>query len=93
MSAGNTGTATNNSRVLLVVWIILLGLTAGSYWISYVDRGSIAATAFGVLALAILKGHLIAGLFMEMIHAPRIWAFAMSGFLLMLGGSLIALFS
>lgn len=81
------------SRILIVSWIILLGSTGGSFWISDVDRGSTASTALGVLGLATLKAHLVAGVFMEMVHAPRVWAFVMSGFLLMLGASLIALLS
>ena len=96
MDAANTDAMTTSeathSRLLLVTWIFLLALTVGSYWISDVDDESGATTAIAVLGLATWKAHLVAGVFMEMRQAPRVWAAVMSGFLLALGGSLIALY-
>ncbi len=80
-------------RTLSLAWVILLGLTAGSFLISDRGNGSMSATALAVIGLATLKAHLVAGLFMELIQAPRIWTVAMSAFLLLLGGSLIVLLS
>jgi hypothetical protein len=93
MTANHAKSLTSTARILIVGWLVLLGLTAGSFWISDADGGAVSATALAVLGLATLKAHFVAGLFMEMLHAPRIWAIAMSAFLLMLGGALIALFS
>ena len=84
--------ATMKLRILTLAWIVLLGLTAGSFWIAEGAGDSKSSTAFAVLGFATLKAHLVAGLFMEMIHAPRIWAVAMSAFLSTLGGALIVLF-
>jgi len=73
-----------HARVLLVTWLGLISLTVGSFWLADAGVGPlpIAATAGGVLGLAVLKSHLIAGVYMEMGKGPRVWAFAMSGFLL-----------
>ncbi len=78
-------------RWLLVTWAALLTLTAASYWIAEVQVGLGGASARLVLGIAVLKAHLIAGVFMEMLAAPRVWALAMSGFLLGLTGLLVAL--
>ena len=81
-----------DARLLFACWTFLLALTAGSFWIAEVDIGSHATTAGVVLGIAAVKAHLIAGVFMEMIQAPRAWAIALSGFLVALTGLLIALF-
>jgi heme/copper-type cytochrome/quinol oxidase subunit 4 len=81
-----------DARLLFACWIFLLALTAGSFWIADVDIAPHAATAGVVLGIAALKAHLIAGVFMEMLQAPRAWAIALSGFLVALTGLLIALF-
>lgn len=76
--------AKREARVLLVTWVALIASTVGSYWLS--DPGaaatSRAGTAGWVLGFATLKGLLIAAVFMEMRHGPRVWAVAMGGFLL-----------
>ena len=82
----------NAPRLLFATWVFLLALTAGSFWIADVDSAAGSATAAVVLGIAALKAHLIAGLFMEMLQAPRAWAIAMSVFLVSLAGSLVALF-
>lgn len=78
------GETKRHARVLLVTWLGLVALTVGSFWLA--DAGArpipIAATAGGVLGLAVLKSHLIAGVYMEMGRGPRLWALGMSGFLL-----------
>jgi heme/copper-type cytochrome/quinol oxidase subunit 4 len=81
-----------DARLLFACWIVLLALTVGSFWIADVDIAPHAATAGVVLGIAALKAHLIAGVFMEMLQAPRAWAITLSGFLIALTGLLIALF-
>lgn len=81
-----------DARLLFAIWVFLLALTAGSFWIADVDSASGSATAAVVLGIAALKAHLIAGVFMEMLRAPRAWAIAMSVFLISLAGLLVALF-
>ena len=46
-----------------------------------------------VLGIAALKAHFVAGFFMDLVHAPRIWLFLMSGFLVVQAGLIVALFS
>ncbi len=67
--------------VLIATWIVLIALTIGSSWIS--DSSGVTASIATKVALgaALLKGHLIAGVFMEMRRGPIVWAVAMSGFL------------
>jgi heme/copper-type cytochrome/quinol oxidase subunit 4 len=81
-----------DARFLFACWIFLLALTAGSFWIAEVDIASHVATAGVVLGIAALKAHLIAGVFMKMLQAPRAWAITLSGFLVAPAGLLIALF-
>ena len=85
--------ARHDARVLLTVWAVLLALTIGSFWLADVRGAPGAATAIWVLGIATVKAHLIAGAYMEMVHAPRAWAVVMSGFLLLQAALLIALFS
>ena len=72
------------ARALLATWLVLVAFTLGSFWLA--DAGaapnSTAGTVGWVLGFAALKSNLIAVVFMEMRHGPRVWAFAMSGFLL-----------
>ncbi|MBW2241153.1 MAG: cytochrome C oxidase subunit IV family protein [Deltaproteobacteria bacterium] len=75
--------------VLLATGCLLLALTAWSYWIA--ETGT--TTAWFVLGIAVLKAHFIAGIFMELHAAPRVWAVSLSVFLFTLASVLIALFS
>ena len=86
-------TSRRAAGVLLVIWLILMALTIGSFWFADVGGAGRAATAAFVLGIAALKGHLVAGVFMEMIHAPRAWAIVMSAFLVAQAALIIALFS
>jgi len=80
--------------LLLLCWVILLALTFASYRFAETGgSGPRAATATLVLGIAAIKAHLIGALYMELIHAPRVWAIGMSAYLLLLSGSLIWLFS
>jgi len=92
MSMTTQSNQRGDARLLLLCWATLLALTAGSFWIADVDIAAGTASAGVVLGIAALKAHLIAGVFMEMLHAPRAWAAAMSTFLVVLTGLLIALF-
>jgi len=69
-----------DARVLGATWIVLVGLTLGSFWLA--RSSPTTGAAAWVLGVAALKGHLIAGIFMEMRRGPRVWAAAMSLFLL-----------
>jgi len=93
------------ARVLFGCWLVLLALTAGSFGLAEGGmilglgdepepdpargfHGSWLAVA-AVLGIAAIKAQLIAGVFMELIQAPRVWAVAMAGFIVSLAGVLI----
>ena len=78
---------------LLATGLFLIAMTAGSYWIADGRAGPAAATAGLVLGIAALKAHLVAGVYMEMLQAPRAWAVVMSVFLVFQALMLIALYS
>ena len=69
-------------RILLLTWLVLMALTVGSYALSDIGRASSAGATPWLLAFAVLKSHLIAGIYMEMRHGPRIWLALMSSFLI-----------
>lgn len=73
-------TAKSDGWILFAVWVALIGLTLGSFWLADSPTASSSATIW-VITIATFKGHLIAGLFMEMRRGPVIWATVMSGFL------------
>lgn len=80
--------------LLLLCWIILIVLTFASFRIAEADgNGPRAATATLVLGIAVIKAHLIGAVYMELMDAPRVWAVAMSAYLLLLTGLLVALFA
>ena len=81
------------ARRLLATGLFLIAMTAGSYWIADGRAGPSAATAGLVLGIAALKAHLVAGVYMEMLQAPRAWAVVMSVFLVFQALMLIALYS
>ena len=72
------------ARALLITWVALIALTSGTFWLADAPAGSnsSAGTAGWLLGFAFLKSLLIASVFMEMRHGPRVWAVAMGGFLL-----------
>ncbi|MGH0034201.1 MAG: cytochrome C oxidase subunit IV family protein [Myxococcota bacterium] len=76
----SSGNAKRDARGLLVTWVVLVSLTVGSFRLSGSEASTFEVTAW-ILGFATLKGHLIGGVFMEMRRAPRVWATAMSGFL------------
>jgi len=67
--------------ILFATWILLVGLTIGSVWLSESDNLTSIVVTRVTLGAALLKGHLIAGIYMEMRDGPIAWALAMSGFL------------
>jgi heme/copper-type cytochrome/quinol oxidase subunit 4 len=75
-------TPRRHARILVATWVTLIGFTIGSFWVS--DASAIAPgfTTAWLLAFAVVKSHLIAGIFMEMNRGPVAWAVLMSGFLL-----------
>lgn len=76
----NSG-AKREARTLTLTWVALVSLTLGSFWVADSSSPNSGATVW-LLAIAVLKSHIIAGIFMEMRWAPRASAAAMSGFLL-----------
>jgi heme/copper-type cytochrome/quinol oxidase subunit 4 len=80
-----------DARLLLAVWIALVGLTLGSFWLADTGEPSASGATTWVLAFATLKSHLIAGIFMEMRRGPRAWAAVMSGFLLVEAALIVAI--
>jgi hypothetical protein len=91
------------ARVLLGCWLLLLALTAGSFWSA--EGGTVLGVGEGrdpmrgfeasrsavavVLGLAAIKAQLIAGVFMELFQAPRVWAVGMAVFIVSLASALI----
>ena len=71
-----------NTIVLVATWIVLVSITIASTWLP--DSIGIASSVATKLTLgaALLKGHLIAGVFMEMHRGPIVWAVVMSAFLI-----------
>lgn len=69
------------ARLLLVTWSVLVALTLGGYRLADPGAAPDVQTSTWLLAFATVKGHLIAGVFMEMRHGPWIWAAVMSLFL------------
>lgn len=64
---------------LSVIWLTLLGLTLAAWALGprLEGMGAIAL----VLGLAGLKGQLVIDRFMELAHAPRLFRYAVSGWL------------
>ncbi len=85
--------AKREARVLLVTWVAVIASTAGSFWLAApgASPDATVGTAGWVLGFAALKSLLIGAVFMEMRHGPRVWAFAMSVFLLGEGALLFAI--
>ena len=81
------------ARRLLATGLFLIALTAGSFWIADGRAAPAAATAGLVLTIAALMAHFVAGVFMEMLKAPRAWAVMMSAFLVLQAALLVALYS
>lgn len=65
---------------LTAIWIGLLVLTVASYVLGHGMSG--AWLPLTVLALAAVKGQLVIDHFMELAHAPRLFRYAVSGWLL-----------
>lgn len=72
----------HGGRILVFTWLLLMTLTVGSYALSDPGRAAAAGATPWLLAFALLKSHLIAGVYMEMRHGPRVWLVLMSGFLI-----------
>ncbi len=79
------------ARVLWVVWIALIALTLGSYRLSMPGVAAAAGASAWLIGVAALKGHLIAGVFMELRRGPLVWAVLMSGFLVAEAALVIAI--
>ena len=74
-----------------MVWLALMALTFGTWRIADGGAWTGASAAALILGIAVAKCHLIAGVFMELRTAPRLWAAVVSAYLLVLGGGLLAL--
>jgi heme/copper-type cytochrome/quinol oxidase subunit 4 len=69
------------ARALFVTWVVLVSLTLGSFWLADSSAATASRTILWVLGFAVLKSHLITGVFMELRRGPRGWALLMSAFL------------
>jgi hypothetical protein len=61
-------------RSTTIVWLVLVGLTAASFWVGtgHLPAGGTAqSSAAAVVGAAFLKAHLVARHFMELREAPR----------------------
>lgn len=79
-----------DAGILVAVWLALMVATLVTWQIS--ERGAWTgegATAL-ILAIAVVKCQLVAGVYMELLSAPRVWAAVMGLALLALGGGLLA---
>lgn len=72
----------HGGRTLFVAWLALMALTVGSYALSDPARAPGASATSWLLSFAVFKSHLIAGIYMEMWHGPRVWLVLMSSFLI-----------
>ena len=68
--------------VLYATWMLLVALTIGSSWLSESDGFTASVAIRLTLGAALVKGHLIAAIYMEMRSGPIVWAMVMSGFLI-----------
>lgn len=73
-----------DARALLATWAALIALTMGSFWLADSHAVAAGATA-GVLGFGVVKGLLIASVFMEMRRGPLAWLVVMWGFLIVEG--------
>ncbi|MHB0776298.1 cytochrome C oxidase subunit IV family protein [Halomonas sp. WWR20] len=67
-------------KPLTWIWIVLLGLTLLSWTLGH--RLHVAWLPLLVLGLTALKGQLIIDGFMELAHAPRLFRYFVSGWLI-----------
>jgi caa(3)-type oxidase subunit IV len=86
-----TSRTQRDARILAVVWLALMAFTLATWRIAEGGSWTGARAAALILGIAVAKCHLIAGVFMELRTAPRVWAVLMSFYLLALGGGLLAL--
>ncbi|MGV0811568.1 cytochrome C oxidase subunit IV family protein [Mycolicibacterium boenickei] len=83
-------------RAVTQTWLLLTAITVGSWWLApaqYSDalRASVPITAL-VLALTLVKSRLIIRQFMEVRTAPRWLKLATDGWLVVLFGSIFAIY-
>lgn len=71
------------------IWLLLVLLTLVSFAIGEAQLGGTAVMIF-VLALALLKGRLVASHFMGLRRAAFLWRFVMASYLLTVGGMVAA---
>ena len=67
------------TRVVTLVWLFLITLTTASWLLA--ERHAAPALLLG---LAAVKFTLVAGWFMELRHAHRLWSLALGGLLLII---------
>jgi hypothetical protein len=87
--------STTNARAITYVWVILSALTLLSFWLAPARLGHIAASlpiTVAVLAVAMIKARLIIGYFMEVRTAPMWLRIAADGWLVILFGSVLAIY-
>ena len=67
----------------LTVWLTLVVATGLTFFAGELERSGPAGRVLvvGILALALLKGSLVALHFMELRHAPAVWRWSVMGWL------------
>jgi len=85
--------ASREARTLVVVWLLLMALSLATWRLAEAaDFAGVGATAL-VLGIVVVKGHLIAGIFMELVRAHRALALVMSLYLIGLAGGILFFFA
>ncbi|MFZ2290380.1 MAG: cytochrome C oxidase subunit IV family protein [Halopseudomonas yangmingensis] len=72
---------------LTIGWLSLMGLTILGWWLGHHMATGTLLTLI-VVVLTVIKGQWLIDQFMELRHAPRVFRFLVSGWLLLLGGAM-----
>ena len=75
---------TESNRTLTVAWLVLLAITATTYWLGDGHLPAATGSMVPVLvlcALTFVKGLLVSLEFLELRHAPALWRWLVCGWL------------
>src|SRR4249920_1789395 len=95
-AAAAPGPSRGGNRAITLAWIALCAITIGSWWLSpaHSSLGAIASVPItvAVVILGFVKCRLIIRYFMEVGAAPRWLRLATDGWLVVLWGSVLAIY-
>ena len=74
------------------VWLALMALTGATYLAGELHLSG-PALVFGVLAIALVKGRLIAWHYMGLARVRPLWRWVLGGWLIVVGGLIAAAFA